>query len=162
MKELLTREEALHEIERQTHALNGNTMHCSTRWQKRWAPSSHFVLMEVALDKVEQPKAPHSMRIVASQLQKFNEAPIFIDRNYRANTHWHEAKTHGRKLTTHVVDGKHRHLVATIRGHKTIMAYVGVQGIYHFMDPDAQGYNWVDYKPKVLAFIKKYRSRKTQ
>lgn len=112
--------------------------------------------MSVPLDKIEQPLKPHFMHIVSRKLKQEDNRPIFIDKNYPMQTTWRPEKTHGRKLDTLVIDGKHRHMAATLTRRKKVKAWVGIQALPHFADPAAQGYNWMHYNKTAQAIMKKY------
>jgi hypothetical protein len=113
------------------------------KWQRRWTPSPYFVLCTVRLDKVEQPLRPKSGKVVLAKMERFDRRPIFVDRNVPLQTTWTEQKA-GRKLDTLVVDGKHRVEAARILGMKKIKAWVGVQALTHFEDPDSRGFWWFE------------------
>lgn len=112
------------------------------KWQKKWMPSSHFVLMSVPTDKIEQPQPAKNKVALKSKMKKFDDEPIFIDKN--VSSHYRNtSNTGGQKLSTLVLDGKHRHASAVMTGRKKMKAWVGVQAISHFTNPDAKGFTWV-------------------
>lgn len=107
-------------------------------WVAKWMPSSHFVKLLVPVNRIQQPmppKYPALIELKAMAGEFFLEEPIFIDRNRPELTGW-------KGLQILCIDGKHRVGAARMAEVERILAYVGVQALPHFQNPEARGYDW--------------------
>lgn len=95
-----------------------------SEYSKKWLPSATFRLMQVQLDKVNQPIEPKYPEIAVMKTRPGNiqNTPIVIDLN--VSTDWPGA--------TLVIDGKHRVEAWRAMGWKTCPAWVGEQAVGEF------------------------------
>lgn len=113
------------------------------KWKNKWLSSDQFLLMEVPLNRIDQPIKPHYTDIVKRKTKQHDPEPIFIDRNRFANSaSYTVTRLHG--AATYVVDGKHRSEAAKVNKRKTISAWVGIQAVPFLMDTKKKGKWWSD------------------
>lgn len=118
------------------------------KWQERWLPSDHFVLMDVPVSKIDQPVQPRNVKIVKDKIKQKDPNPIFIDRNIQRGTK-DPRKKRLEKPATYVVDGKHRAEAARRTGKKSIPAWVGTQAV-PLLQRQKKGVWWSDPGMKEL------------
>lgn len=94
-------------------------------WRRKWLASKRFTLMRIPIAAAALPCDPKDrnwvLTVAAARRTGENERPIIVDFNKREV---------GRAPAGYippviVIDGKHRHLAATMRGESHILAWVG-------------------------------------
>ena len=158
---ILSRDEVQERIWKLTRDTGRERKMSPEKWKNIWLPSDTFILMDVPVNKIDQPIKPHfsqaadvdsiaaHMDIVNRKILRKDHEPIFIDRNKRKGT-TSPSQARLKTCDTYVVDGKHRAEEAKRTKVHTVKAWVGVQAVPYFLDASRSGKWWSDPELKEL------------
>jgi len=95
-------------------------------WAKKWLPSEEFVLMSIETTRAARPCMPKNENLVLKNISAAsNEEPIVVDTNKQRVGR----SPIGYVPEVIVIDGKHRHMAAQMKGDVHITAWVGVKAL---------------------------------